>query len=174
MQQPTELPAPPAAEAAESLAAIEAEVDELHRLAQEHNKAGRVAEATEAYKQMAALDDRALLVAVSSPAAPGAAERAQHAAAHPVYCTPQRVEAWPSPGARGRAFGCVLGAAVADAAAMGVHWVYDLSLLEAWDAERAAAGELPQMPLALVHWDGPAVNHALISACAHSCWPAAS
>lgn len=167
MQPPIELPPAPAAEAAESLAAIEAEVEVLHRLAQEHNKAGRVAEATEAYKRMAALDDRALLLALRSPAPPGAAEQAQHAAAHPVYCTPQRVEAWPNPGARGRALGCVLGAAAADAAAMGVHWVYDLSLLEAWDAERAVAGELPQTPLALVHWDGPAVNRADAHACAH-------
>ena len=39
---------------------------------------------------------------------------------------------------RSRARGAMLGGAVADAAAMGVHWVYDLELLEALQAERMA------------------------------------
>ncbi|GLI69252.1 hypothetical protein VaNZ11_013830 [Volvox africanus] len=35
-----------------------------------------------------------------------------------------------------RALGCVLGSALADAAAMGVHWVYDLALMDEIEKER--------------------------------------
>ncbi|GIL51707.1 hypothetical protein Vafri_7642 [Volvox africanus] len=35
-----------------------------------------------------------------------------------------------------RALGCVLGSALADAAAMGVHWVYDLALMDEIERER--------------------------------------
>ncbi|PNH12277.1 Crystallin J1A [Tetrabaena socialis] len=42
----------------------------------------------------------------------------------------------PEAALRGRAVGCVLGSALADAAAMGVHWMYDLGALEELAAER--------------------------------------
>ncbi|GIL86715.1 hypothetical protein Vretifemale_14962 [Volvox reticuliferus] len=45
-----------------------------------------------------------------------------------------------------RALGCVIGSALADAAAMGVHWVYDLALMDEIERERrllAAASASP-------------------------------
>jgi hypothetical protein len=140
---------------AATLQEMEALVDELHRRAQELNKLGRTDEATAAYKEMAALDDRALELALSASVQPTAAACEQHAARYPDYSTLHRPFAWGSPGAansseagmepalvRGRAMGAVVGAVVADAAAMGVHWVYDVALLGTWEAE--LAGERAQ------------------------------
>lgn len=123
------------------VAALEAEVARLHKQAQALNKqAGREGEATVVYKKLAALDDEALQLRLGSgrPPPPSAERLAAHAAAFPAYCgapppppTWQQAAGGPAGAAaasaqhlRQRALGAVLGAALGDAAACGVQWVY--------------------------------------------------
>lgn len=143
---------------------LEAEAMAAHAEAQALNKAGRFDDAKVQYERMRALDAEALRLANSlgcpscrSTAAAGAVPdaAATAAAAGPEYSEPQRPSPWPSPAAAARARGAVLGAAVGDAAAMGVQWIYDLDKLGALlaarrEAEGADAGlefyEPPQSP----------------------------
>lgn len=114
------------------------------------------ANVAQVYKQMAALDDRALALAMAAAVPPSPAARQRHTAEHPAYATLHSPSLWPGdalaadkrnksagikgPGVCDRATAAVLGAVVADAAAQGVHWVYDVEQLAAWEAERRAAG----------------------------------
>lgn len=150
---------------AAEIASLEAQVATLHNKAQELNKQGRVGEATVVYKQMAALDDRALGLQLARPRRPSAAASVEHQRAFPDYCSLQQpgatwvqaAEQRSASGAplsaaqlRSRALSAVLGALLADAAACGVQWVYDTPHL-AQLAATSSSGHLdffdpPQCP----------------------------
>ena len=159
---PSPAPAPPAgaADAApvgRRVAELEAAVAALHREAQQLNKQpGQEAAATAVYRQLAQLDDEALDLSLAQP--PSAASprrRAEHAAAHPAYCGgPTPPPTWagaaalaPSCGWKGAAAAplrqrsvlMVEGAALGDAAAAAVQWVYsEQQLLVLAQGERGA------------------------------------
>eukprot|EP00887_Chlorella_sp_A99_P003938 scaffold11.g3938.t1 len=120
-------------------------------------------EAAALYKKLAELDDQALALRMEAPVPPSPVDRVAHAAAHPAYCAPppppplwaatadaaarmQRAagfEGAAGPGGRPRgselrerALGAVAGAALGDAAASSVQWVYDVGKLQSLVAER--------------------------------------
>lgn len=146
-------PAADAAAAAEAVqqevAALEARVAALHYTAQALNKQpGAEAQATEVYKELAALDDKALELRLAHAPLDGS-RMVQSTAAFPAYCSlPPPPPSWRQAAAasmassgssrgdisatqlRQRALGAILGAAVGDAAACGVQWVYSEATLQ--------------------------------------------
>lgn len=117
------------------IAALEEEAAGLHEAAKRHNLQGDFEGAKAAYRRMYAVEDKALrLAAESESESPGDAEggSAEEAEAVAVVALaeyasllPLPASPWADRATQRRALGAVLGAVVADAAAMGVHWVYD-------------------------------------------------
>ncbi len=107
------------------IALLEKEAARLHEVAKGHNLRGDFESAKAAYRQMYSVEDEALLLVAAEGekgavgAGPSAAVAAEYAALLPLPSSP-----WPDRATQRRALGAVLGAVVADAAAMGVHWVY--------------------------------------------------
>ena len=117
-----------------------------HTLAQSLNKQkGREREAAAMYKQMASLDDQALALRLDAATPPTTAKERAHATVQPAYCLLRRAgPSWQTvatgrgPTAtsscgdqlRQRALGALLGAALGDASALGVQWVYSTSALD--------------------------------------------
>lgn len=140
------------------LSQLESQVEALHRKAQELNKAGLTENATAAYKEMAALDDELLHLVMSSPVTAHPEVQQQQARLYPDYHKLHRpgrsvaavcgtasapVGRKPLPASQAtRALGAVLGCVLGDAAAMGVHWVYDLTSLHQLERDALAAGKL--------------------------------
>lgn len=116
------------------IATLEEEAAWLHEAAKQHNLQGDFEGAKAAYRRMYAVEDEALrLAAESESVSPGDAEdggaEEEEAVAVPLaeYASllPLPASPWADRATQRRALGAVLGAVVADAAAMGVHWVYD-------------------------------------------------
>ena len=100
-----------------------AEADRLHLVAAELNAAGRYDESTQVYAEYKAALQRADQASQVEDYATASARLWREAQGAPVLR--------PTAGAvsRDRVLGCVLGAAVADAATMPLHWVYDVDKL---------------------------------------------
>ncbi|KAG2433550.1 hypothetical protein HYH02_012667 [Chlamydomonas schloesseri] len=153
--------------AAQRVRQLEAEAMEMHDRAQRFNKEGKFAEAQAAYAAMHKLEDEAsALAAKVGCVACVLGDDAAQKDAEPSLCNldpntllpyqrlhralpwrqqqeQQPVEHQPSAALlQSRAVAAAVGSSLADAAAMGVHWVYDLATMEQYEAERrVAAGE---------------------------------
>ncbi|KAG2498090.1 hypothetical protein HYH03_003848 [Edaphochlamys debaryana] len=151
------MPAAELEEAAQRVRQLEAAAIAAHERAQALNKEGRFQEAQAAYAEMHALEDQAseLAARVGCVACVLGDDDAAQDPAEASLCNLDMDSLEPysrlhpaAPWAQGpggaaaaaaaRAAAAVVGSAVADAAAMGVHWVYDLSQLEVLEAERRA------------------------------------
>eukprot|EP00198_Chlamydomonas_reinhardtii_P003957 XP_001693293.1 predicted protein [Chlamydomonas reinhardtii] len=123
--------------AAQRVRQLEAEAMEMHDQAQRFNKEGRFAEAQAAYAAMHKLEDEASALAakvgcVACVLGDDVAQQHHH----------QEQQQQSAALLQSRAVSAVVGSSLADAAAMGVHWVYDLGIMDQYEAERrAAAGE---------------------------------
>ncbi|KXZ44235.1 hypothetical protein GPECTOR_70g465 [Gonium pectorale] len=140
--------------AAQRVRQLEQEALDMHELAQRLNKEGRFQEAQAAYSAMHRLEDEAsALAAKVGCVACVLGEPGQSSDDQPSLCNldpatllPYRslhpARKWPprdAPLLARRSVGAVEGSALADAAAMGVHWVYDLETLRRLEVERRAA-----------------------------------
>ncbi|KAG2442291.1 hypothetical protein HXX76_002377 [Chlamydomonas incerta] len=131
----------------------------MHDQAQRFNKEGRFAEAQAAYAAMHRLEDEATKLAekVGCVACVLGDDAAQQDS-EPSLCNldfdallpyqrlhpalPWRQQQQSAALLQSRAVAAVVGSSLADASAMGVHWVYDLGLMEQYEVERrAAAGQ---------------------------------
>ncbi|EFJ42871.1 hypothetical protein VOLCADRAFT_97046 [Volvox carteri f. nagariensis] len=132
---------------------LEAEAIAMHELAQRLNKEGRFEEAQAAYASMHRLEDEASELAARVGCVACVLGEPSQDQDQPSLCTLDpavlvpyeqliAVPPWrslSSPGSEAleaRALGCVVGSALADAAAMGVHWVYDMTVLDDLEQDR--------------------------------------
>lgn len=150
------------AAAEQQIAMLERAAMDAHKEAQSLNKQQRFEEAKIKYDEMRRLDAQALELANSigcpscrtTPVASADSAAAPDATAL-EYAGLQLVTPWPTTGAAGRALGAVLGSAVADAAAMGVQWIYDVTRLQALLQERRAKEGLSEKQAGLEFMDPP-------------------
>jgi len=110
------------ASSAEDVAALVAEADALHAQAAAHNKAGEFDLAKATYKAYAAALERADEASFTETV-DSASRRLWAAVGAAAQLSPA------SAAVRRRAVAAVVGAAVADAASMPTHWVYDMAKL---------------------------------------------